>query len=830
MKVNSHLFGELSKYLLILFLSVGGSAPYTSAQSMGDIAKKLMEKKDEPKDSVQQESKKDSSKDPYKEILKDATSAKGFIDLHLKDNKVYMEVPLKLLSKPILFTGRVSQISNNKDVIAGQMPASPMVIVFSKDDKKLYLQEKVSRVFADSTSSIYDRVMDNRIDPIFDALDIKAWNPDSTGVVVDATKLFLTDKAPVTAFIPSSPFDKLFGISKLSGQFKKDLSSIIDISGFPNNVNVKVRNVYTVDKSPFTAVINASLLLLPEDVMHPRLADERIGYFTDYAIDISTDKMNLDRKRYINRFRLEPRPQDVSRMRAGQLVEPKKPIIYYIDDAFPEEWWPYLKEGVEDWQEAFEAAGFKNAIIAKRYPKNDPDFDPNDARFNCIIYSSSLTSNAMGPSWTDPRSGEIIQASVYFYHNVLELLQSWRFVQTSAADPRARGLNYDLKVLGPMLRYLVAHEVGHTLGLMHNMGASSAYTIKQLRDPQFTSKWGTTPSIMDYARYNYVAQPGDGVKDFLPPRLGVYDKYAIRWGYKPILGAKTPEDEKKTLNKWIDEKAGDRRFYYGPQQILQIKDPQSQTEDLGDDAIEASRLGINNLKITVDNLFKWTKEEDKTFDHQERLLKEINGQFQRYMGHCMAYIGGYNINLPVQGDKKPSVTPIPADKQRQALYFVIDQALHYPEWIATDEVKYKLAKSETDYAGYISNIMSRLTSNSTLGTVTGTAELTKENPYTAKDLLNDLHNKVWENSGALTSAERSMQYYYVTSLIKNLELNPDEKKSSRKDSPSKIDAKGYLFGNLIKARDIVSQRMQGGEDAGHYAVLYQTIKENIKLD
>ncbi len=818
---------KLIKRNLILSLILGSgilfslSSYLSYAQNFGDIVK--MAKDNKSLDKKEEKAEKKLS-DYDKIITKEAKTAKGFIDLHLVKDRLYLELPVKLLDKAMLFSGRVSKISNNKDVIAGQMATSPIMVAWSKDDSKLYLHKVSTKTLADKSSSIYERVMDNAMQPILSAFKIEAWNKDSSAVVINATNLFLTNESPISPFLPASPFDALFGLKKLNGVFKRDLSSIINISSYPSNLNVGIRAVYSVNKEPFTAVINASLLLLPDKAMQGRIADDRLGFFTDQSTIISTNQMNLEKVRYVNRFRLEPKAEDIAKMKAGKLVEPQKPIIYYVDSAFPDEWWPYIKEGIEDWQKAFEKAGFKNAIIAKKYPK-DPDFNPYDARFNCIIYSSSKTANAMGPSWTDPRSGEILQSSVYFYHNVLDLLHSWRFVQTAAADPKARSLNYDIKVLGPMLRYLFGHEVGHTLGLMHNMGASHAYAVEDLRKASFTKKWGTTPSIMDYARYNYVAQPNDGVRYFLPPRLGVYDIFAIQWAYTPIFSAKNPQEEVSTLNKWIEDKADDPRYTYGPQQILVVEDPYSQTEDLGDDAMLASSYGINNLKITTKNLFKWTEQEGKTYDRQKELFEAIQAQFKRYLSHCIAYIGGIHKNIIVQGDNKNAVQPISKEKQKEALFFVLNQALEESQWILTDEVREKLAISENDISGYMLNLMNIILSNGTIGRISKSYSLSNNTTYSIKEFMDDLDAFVWKNTAKLSTAERNMQFAYVTNLINILDLKADDAKKSKLSS-AKIEAKAVLFEKLIKAKAICEKNKEG-EEMGHYANLAFLINEAL---
>ena len=321
-------------------------------------------------------------------------------------------------------------------------------------------------------------------------------------MVIDATKLFCADERPVSPFIPASPFDALFGMKKMKGVFKADLSSILDFKAFPQNISVKSRVAYTVNGTPFTAVVHLSMIQLPDEPMRPRLLDPRMGYFSDRKVLYSTEKDQSEKIAYVNRWRLEPKPEELERYKKGELVEPAKPIVFYVDNALPAKWKKYIKLGIEDWQPAFEAIGFKNAIVARDFPTDDPDFDPDDIRYSCFRYATTTVANAMGPSWIDPRSGEIINASVTVFHNIVQLVQYWRFLQTAPADEEVRDVVLREDLLGDCIAYVLSHEVGHTLSLMHNMAGSSSIPVESLRDPKFTQEFGTTYSIMDYARNN----------------------------------------------------------------------------------------------------------------------------------------------------------------------------------------------------------------------------------------------------------------------------------------------------------------------------------------
>lgn len=810
-----------------------------------------------------------SSKKSYdKVITAEAETAKGVMDIHKVKNTYYLEIPFELMGKPMLLATKVSSTSDNSDVIAGQMPGEPTLVEWSCDEDKVYLMDGTIRAVCDSAESISKGFALNYAKPVMKAFPIKAVNPDSTGVVIDVTKFFCSDESYMSPFIPASPFDGLFGISRKKGSFKSDMSSILDFKAFPKNIVFRTRMVYTVASAPFTAVVSVSMIRLPDQPMRPRLADYRIGYFKDRHVEYTEKKDRSEIVSYINRWNIAPKPEDLEKYKAGEMVEPEKPIVYYIDDAFPAEWRPYLKEGIEDWQRAFEAIGFKNAIVAKDYPKDDPDFNPDDIRYSCLRYASIQTANAMGPSWTDPRSGEIINGSVYFYHDVLKLLHNWSFIQTSAVEPASRREVYTAEQMGPLLRYLVVHEIGHTLGLMHNMRSSYAYPVDSLRSKTFTDEYGTTPSVMDYARYNYVAQPGDGVTWLLPPRLGVYDYYAISWGYKPIYEAATPEDEKPVLNEWIKAHTDDPMYWYGEQEFLSSVDPAAQTESLGDDAVKASEYGMRNLKIIMSHLDEWTAKDGENYKYTHEMYGEVLKQFNRYMGHVMKYIGGNFLLYPVHGDGKQAFEPVTKEKQKEALEFIYTKAAEMPQWLQDPDLLRKFEPSNplvNDLqAAYIRNLIS------TYPKVGYTSRLA-ENPYTVEEYIDDIYSLVFGKTIAgkqLTLSDRNMEYAFVYSMFDYLGLleSPVSAKgfaaddifahgveaiddtwpcqhigcghahaeensltAARRESDIKIQGKAAFYSTLLKIKKVVDKRASSakGVDKTHYEYLAHEISKGL---
>jgi hypothetical protein len=511
---------------------------------------------------------------------------------------------------------------------------------------------------------------------------------------------------------------------------------------------------------------------LPKEPMKKRYFDERVGWFTSGQVDYGLDNQKSETVRFLDRWRLEVKDEDIEKFKRGELVEPKKQIVYYIDPATPMKWRKYLKQGVNDWQVAFEAAGFKNAIIAKDPPtaEEDPEWSPEDARYSVIRYFASPIQNAYGPHVSDPRSGEILESDIGWYHNVMSLLQGWFFVQTAAINPEAQMVGFKDEVMGELVKFVSSHEVGHTLGLPHNMGSSSAYKVDDLRNAEFTKKYGTAPSIMDYARFNYVAQPEDkGVA--LMPNIGVYDKHAIKWGYRPILEAKTASDEKETLDKWILDHADDSMYRFGQQNGI---DPSAQTEDLGDDAIKASDYGIKNLKRIVPNLIKWTSKDGETYDDLEEMYGHVVSQFNRYMGHVTTNIGGIYKYSKTTDQDGVVFSNVDKDYQKNSLAFLNEQLFETPEWLIDKDI---IARTEFNgVTERIRGIQVRTLNNvldlTRMMRMIDNETLNGSDAYSVISMMTDLTDEIWSelNRGrSIDAYRRNLQRAHVERLATLME-------------------------------------------------------------
>lgn len=721
---------------------------------------------------------------PYNKVITEkAITRKGMFTVHKIEDNYLLEIPDSLLGREILLVNRIGK-SSVKGIEAGKEQyyagdqLNEMVISFEKGPgHKIFMRSISYKVRStDSTENgMFRSVLNSSVQPILAAFPVKAYNDTKTASVIDLTDIISSDNSIFG-------YPVFYKTAYKLGPLQKDRSYVESVRPYSQNIEIRTVKTFasTTDATgdALTFELNNSLVLLPKVPMKPRYADARVGYFSTGYTDFDANPQGVERVDKITRWRLEPKPEDAAKYKRGELVEPQKPIVIYIDPATPKKWVPYLIQGVNDWQKAFEQAGFKNAIVGKEAPIDDSTWSLDDATHSAIVYKPSITPNAMGPHVHDPRSGEILETHIHWFHNVMSLVHDWYMIQAGHIDPKARKMEFDEELMGQLIRFVSSHEVGHTLGLMHNFGSSSTVPVDSLRNKKWVEAHGHTPSIMDYARFNYVAQPEDGISEKgIFPRIGDYDKWAIEYGYRIYGDFKAKKEEDAFFNKLIiDSLTRNKRLWYGPQMIFGAIDPRSQNEDLGDDAVKAGLYGIKNLKRIIVQLPEWTKVSDEGYDNLQNMYRNLLGQFGRYAGHVVTNVGGVYINPKTVEDKGDPYLPVPKARQKQAVTFLTEQVFQTPQWLMNKDITGKLSSGTNDVTrlgikvlGDLLYRVGRLQSNIRMFGVA--------NAYSIPEFFNDVKKGVWGElaTGAVIDIyRRDLQSAYIASMIEIIKQPADK--------------------------------------------------------
>jgi hypothetical protein len=776
-------------------------------------------------------------------ITSKAKTQKGMLTVHKVNEDYFFEIADSVLGREFMAITRKAKTPTGAGY-GGEQEGRQVLRWEKGPNNKLFLRAALYiNASGDSTKPIMEAVRNSNVEPILASFDIKALSDNKKNVVINVTDFFKGDNQLVSL----DPRNKR---SFSLGQLQSDRSYIQSIKSFPINTEVRMVKTFASTLPPpsppnspasttqlpagantgfVTVEMNVSMIMLPKVPARKRLFDNRVGFFANGYTVYGEESQSAETEVFAVRWRLEPKPEDIEKMKRGELVEPIKPIIYYIDPATPVKWRKYLMQGVNDWQVAFEQAGFKNAIMAKEVPAGDTTISTEDARYSFIRYFASDIQNAYGPNVHDPRSGEIIESHIGWYHNVMNLLNSWYTIQTAAVDARARKKDFDDELMGQLVRFVASHEVGHTIGLRHNFGSSFATPVEKLRDKEFLQKYRHTASIMDYARFNYVAQPEDNIPaELLFPGIGVYDRWAIEWGYKPIFGTKDPKEDAKILNKWVLSHASDPMYWFGSE--VNSYDPRSQSEDLGNNSMKASEYGIKNLKRILPALPEWYKGEAEKYTDLSNMYNQVVGQYRRYMGHVTKNIGGIYETPKTYEQAGPVYEPTPKAIQKEALNFLNKQLFETPSWMLNQDVMNKTRpgsgveqlrgvqeatlNSIYDYAR-----MQRLIESSAMNA----------NAYSLDEMFTDLRTGIWSELNSRKSIDvfrRNLQKVHVEKMISLLNPSPapaaggfgftspffPAPPASPVADPKKSDVISLARAHLVALRSDINSALSGTSD------------------
>ena len=824
------LFIPLIALMAMQGMNAQGTTLYTSiAHDSTEVkAKKALGDKGNKTEKSNTDKKKEEKLSDYAKLIKKGGSVqKGLFTVRHIEDKWYFEVPQDKLGKLFLIVTRFTAVPAGFQYNIGE-EVNENVVYLEKHANALWLRSYVNNVETPEGSDISQSVEKASVNPIvanFPIIKDSVKQAGDHGWLIDVTNFYTQDNK-ITSF---NSADK--GILKLGGQ-QKDLTVVDTICSLPMNIEARTLRTYAATggntaaaKTGFVTLgLNTSIVQLPDEPMQPRYADERVGYFETRKTELS-DYGITSHNAFISRYRLEPKNEKA--YLAGKLVEPKKPIIYYIDPATPKKWVPYLIAGINDWNKAFEAAGFKNAIQAREWPKDDKSMSVDDARFCALRYLPSEKENAYGPRIVDPRSGEIIESHICWYHDVTELLRAWYMVQCGPLDKKAQTMNFSDELMGQLIRFVSSHEVGHTLGLRHNMIASSATPVEKLRDKAWVKKYGHTASIMDYARFNYVAQPEDGMTEHeLFPRINDYDKWAIKWGYqwRPEFKGDAKK-EKAALRAEVSKvlAANPRLRYVGDEG--KGMDPRSQTEDLGDNSMKASDYGIKNLKRVMAHLREWTAQPDGQTEYLQKMYKSVLGQYRRYCMHVQRNIVGmYHNNWPAE----KAIDYVSKERQKEALAWFGRNLFTVPEWLydkdITDRIDYipdnDITSQTTTLIWYLIN--PNLLNNQRKG-----------GKYPVGEYLDDVFAIIWQPLTGLNDFQASWRRAEENAFVRVLG-NAINNPSADKDAPLQLNTNNsdvflYLLQMADKTENFLNSQLTTTSKSSlnyqHYSNLLLKVKQ-----